>query len=255
MTDMEKSKKRFEELCLADRILHGSDADSIGTYNEKRFHRIFKRYVTEDAECYEVKIGKYIADVLCDNRVTEIQTTAFGKLLPKLKYYLESTDYDVTVVLPLISEKKVIRADKLTGEIKYVRRSPKKMRPIDGLSHLYYLRELIGDRRLEVLLVLVKAEEYRYSDRVRYRRTGAYERDLYPVEMVDQISLCGISDYVHFIPEHLMTGEFDAKQYSKETGLGGRGLYSALNTLYEVGLLSRRSEGKKYVYRFERFKY
>ena len=240
----------FEQLCLADRILHGSDADGIGTYNEKRFHRIFKRCVTENAECYEVRIGRYIADVVCDGRITEIQTASFSKLEPKLRYYLDKTDYKVTVVLPLISEKKVIRADRLTGEIRSVRRSPKRARAADCLSHLYYLRELVGNPRLEVWVLLVKAEEYRYSERVRYRRTGAYECDLYPVGIDGQIRLCGIDDYRQFVPGELVGEEFDAKGYSRVTGMVGRTLYSALNTLYAIDLLSRRKEGNKYIYRY-----
>ena len=130
----------------------------------------------------------------------------------------------------------------------YVRRSPKKARAIDALSQVYYLRDLLENRRLEIRAVLVRAEEYRYSERMRYRKKGAYDCDLYPVELVEEISLCGVDDYMRFIPDELRGMEFDAKQYATVTKLHGRALYSALNTLYAAGLLSRRGEGKKYVY-------
>ncbi len=229
--------------------MYQHDGDGIGTYNEKRFHRIFKRFVTDDAECYEVKIGKYIADVLKDGHVTEIQTTSFGKLAPKIKYYLTETELDVTVVLPLICEKRVIRADKQTGEVRSIRRSPLKVRAIDSLAHLYYLREAIGADGFEVRLMLVKADEYRYSERVRYRKKGVYDKDTYPTELVQEVVLKDREDYIAFVPQTLWDREFDAKEYSSEARLCGRGLYSALNTLYEAGILDRRKSQKKYVYR------
>ena len=74
----------FARLCNEDRAVFGSDADNIGTYNEKRFHRIFKRFVCDDANCYEVKVGRFIADVLCDGHITEIQTKNFSNLKKKI---------------------------------------------------------------------------------------------------------------------------------------------------------------------------
>ena len=52
-----------------------------------------------------------------------------------------------------------------------------------------------------------------------------------------------------FIERSSVVDESAAKEYSAEARLCGRGLYSALNTLYEVGVLDRRKDQKKYVYR------
>lgn len=240
--------KRFHELCCQDLLIYGSDGDGIGTYNEKRFHRIFKRYVTENAECYEVKVGKYVADVLCDGHVTEIQTKSYSKIAPKIAYYLGQTEYSVSVILPLVSKKRIIRADKQTGEVMYTRRSPIRISEYDALSELYYLRDYIGSERLLIHILMVSAEEYRYSERVKYRRSGAYDNDLRPVDILDEIVLQKKKDYERFVPESLKNGEFDAKQYAKATALRGRALYSALNTLYEIGVLTRRAEGKRFIY-------
>ena len=161
--------KGFSELCRQDRAMYGSDAENIGTYNEKRFHRVFKRFVTEDASCYEVKVGKYVADVLCDGHITEIQTKQFSNLKNKISYYLSETDHTVSVVKPLVCERKIIRADKRTGEVKYIRRSPKKEGLDDALCEIYHLRELIANDRLLIHLIFIKAEEYRYSEKVSAR--------------------------------------------------------------------------------------
>lgn len=242
--------EQFHRLCLEDAMLSENDGDGIGTYNEKRFHRIFKRFVTDDASCYEIKIGKYVADVLCDGHVTEIQTTAYAKLAPKIRYYLENTDHTVSVVMPLIAERRIIRADRETGEVRYTRLSPVKQGIADAFTHLYYLRELLADERLMIHVTLVFAEEYRYSERMRYRREGAYDRDLRPVDIKEEIVLRGQADYLRFVPDELRRGEFDTRTYSAHTGIKGKSLYSALNVLTAIGILSRRTEGKKYVYAF-----
>ena len=254
-----KSKKReneivcekFHKLCLEDAAMRENDGDGIGTYNEKRFHRIFKRFVTDDASCYEIKVGSYVADVLCDGHITEIQTAAFSKLVPKIRYYLEKTDYTVSVVLPLIAHRRIVRAEKETGEIKYVRTSPQKAQLSDALDHLYYLREFLGNTRLMIHVLLVSAEEYRYSERMRYRRKGAYDNDLRPVDIKEETVLRGARDYLRFLPEVLREGEFDSAAYSKSTGMKGRKMYSSLNVLAALGILARRQEGRKYFYTFD----
>lgn len=241
---------KFHKLCLDDAAMRENDGDGIGTYNEKRFHRIFKRFVSEDASCYEIRVGSYVADVLCDGHITEIQTASFSKLAPKIKYYLEQTDYTVSVVLPLICQRRIIRAERETGEIRYVRRSPQKAQLSDALDHLYYLREFLGNTRLMIHVVLVSAEEYRYSERMRYRREGAYDRDLRPVDIKDEIVLRGAGDYLQFLPLGIRGAEFDSAAYSAASGMKGRKMYSALNVLSALGILERRQEGRKYFYSF-----
>jgi hypothetical protein len=240
---------RFDELCREDRAMHGSDADNIGTYNEKRFHRVFKRFVCEDASCYEVKIGRYVADVLCDGHVTEIQTGRFSCLRDKIEYYLNETDYTVSVVKPLICKKRIIRADRDTGEVLYSRVSPKKEGIGDALCEIYALRDNLCNKRLRIHLIFVEADEYRYSERVRYRKSGAYEKDLFPIRIVNEDVLCGADSYGRFLPNELYENEFRVKDYSRVTGIRGRAAYSALNILCSLGFIDKRKEGNAFVFK------
>jgi len=242
--------EKFTSLCQDDRAMYGSDADNIGTYNEKRFHRVFKRFVCEDANCYEVKVGRYVADVLCDGHITEIQTKKFSSLKKKIEYYLRDTDYTVSVVKPLVCKKRIVRADRDTGEVMYTRSSPKKEGISDALCELYHLRELLSNERLRVHLVYVEAEEYRYSERVRYRKSGAYENDLFPIRIVDEEVLCGAASYERFLPENLEDGEFTVKQYEKQTDIKGKAAYSALNILTALGFLEKRTDGKRLLFKW-----
>ena len=249
MTELEKSK--FDGLCRDDLFMHGTDADGIGTYNEKRLHRIIKRYITSDASCYEVKVGKSVADVLLDGRVYEIQTSSFRPLERKIENYLENTDLDVTVIRPIVAQKTIIRADRETGEVMYSKKSPKKESLCNVLPQMYYLRNFIKNARVEVRILSVSAEEYRYSERVRYRKSGAYDKDLRPVELFDELSLRGADAYRDALPTALLGGEFTAAEFSKATRLRGRNASLALAFLVYTGIAQKRTEGKRNFYKIK----
>ena len=241
------ASERFLALC--EREAERADAtagERFELYAEKRLHRILKNFISEEDGTQEVSVGKYTADVLVGDEITEIQTKSLRPLLPKLTYYLENTDYRVTVVHPILVAKTLIRADRDTGEVLSVKRSPKKGRAEDGLSELYWLSSLLPNERLRIKLLLLRADEVRYSERVRYRKTGAYDSELFPRALLGEILLQSKADYRSFLPEAL--ADFTAAEYAKFSKLRGRKVYSALNTLCAVGVLRKEQEGKKYRY-------
>ncbi len=241
-------KEKFNRLCIEDRILHTHDGDSIGTYNEKRLHRIFKRYITEDASCYEVRLGKYVADVVSGDTVYEIQTGSFAALPAKVRYYLEKTDNRVVIIHPVICEKIIIRAERDSGEIIRAKRSPRRVSDIEAAGCLYYLSELFPNDRLSICVAHIKAEEYRFSEARRYCKEGRYDSDLRPCELLDFRILKSLEDLSELVPHELFGREFDAGEFSAITKLKGRRLYYSLNTLCIFGVLSKRQEGKRNIY-------
>lgn len=245
MTD-KVEKELFDSLCAAESYREcGALAESgIGIYNEKRLHKILKRTVCDKDDCFEVKVGRYVADVLDGDTIFEIQCASFAPLCQKLEYYLAKTEYKVCVVCPMIAKKTVIRAQRETGEILRMRVSSKKEGIWHALAKLYPIRHLLDNERLTVKIMLVEAEEYRYSEAVRYRKKGKYDSELFPTVLVDSIELCGVDDYKNFLPEELRGEEFSAADFAKLTKLKSRDAYSALNTLAEIGLLSREKQGR-----------
>ncbi len=243
MTDFE----RFEALCEEEAaIVERGNGEAIGTYGEKRLHRILKRFVCANVHSHEIRVGKYVADVLREEGITEIQTGSFRPLTAKLRYYLEHTDYAVTVLYPVIAEKTIFRVERESGEILRVKRSPKHGRVIDVLPELFWLGELMENDRLTVAVVLIVADEYRYSERRYYNREGAFESELYPRALRDCVLLRTREDLFAFLPEG--TESFTAVEYGKYSKLRGRDLYSALNFFRAIGLLRREKEGNHYRY-------
>ncbi len=241
-------RQKFANLCAEDRILYKHDGDSIGTYNEKRFHRIFKRYITENAECYEVRLGKYFADVATEDTVYEIQTGSFASLVPKLKYYLSETEKRVVVIHPVLCEKTIVRAERESGEILRVKRSPKRGSDLEAIGNFYHLAGIFPNERLSVCFVHITAEEYRFSEARRHCKQGRYDSDLRPCELISLCILEKCEDLEQFLPRELCERELDTKQLAEITRLKGRRLYYTLNALCLFGVLSKRQDGKRNLY-------
>ena len=239
--------ERFAWLCEEEAaVVERGNGEAIGTYGEKRLHRILKRFVCADIHGHEVRVGRYVADVLCDGRITEIQTGSLRPLLPKLRSYLEQTDYDVTVLHPILAEKTLFRMEKETGELLSKKRSPKKARIEDALCELYWLSEIFPSPRLTVQVLLIRADEHRFSERMRYRKEGAYDSELYPRALLDCVTWHTAEDFAPFLPPEC--DSFTAAEYAKHSKLKNRKLYSALNFLCAAGLLTREKEEKHYRY-------
>lgn len=238
-------KERFALLCEEEAQKSASQGEGIGTYAEKRLHRILKRWVCDDASCYEVSVGRYIADVLTEDGIFEIQTGSFRPMVPKLRSYLEQTDFHVTLIHPVFSRKNLIRVDRESGEILRRRKSPRGERVSDALPSLYDVGEFLTHPRVSVILLCVEADEFRYSERIRYRRAGAYDADLFPRALCEEKHLDRAEDYRVFLPNET---SFTASEYGACFGLKGRKLYSALNLLCKIGILRRESEAKRYRY-------
>lgn len=232
---------RFSTLC-AEALLspRKEGEDGIGTLQEKRLHAVIKRYLCADETCHEVRVGntRYVADVLAEDRVLEVQTGGFYPMRSKIGYYLEQTELRVTVVHPIPVEKWVLCLDPQTGETTPRRRSPKRGRPIDLLPKLASLSPYLQHPRFGVRLLLLETQDIRLHDSRaaggRGRRGRLYER--LPLALLGELSLCAPEDYRIFLPEEL-PARFTVKDFSRLTALRGRDAYSAVHTLLALGLL------------------
>ena len=106
--DREEFQKACKEILEKERLRLG-----IGTLQEKTVHAVLKRYLVPDESCHEIKCGRYVADILCEGEIMEIQTAGFNKLRGKLEEFLKSKE--VTVIYPIPYTKWLIWIDKETG--------------------------------------------------------------------------------------------------------------------------------------------
>ena len=230
-------KERFERICELF-SLHNDVTSGFSTYNEKRLHMILKRLISSNEEHYEQKVGNFVADVFDGERIYEIQTASLYPLKKKLEYYLRESEYPISVIKPFIASKRLVRVEIESGEVLRCRRSPKKAGDAELFTELYKISDFLSDPRLEVVVLYVDADEYRYSDEiVRYRKRGKYDAELFPRALIEEKRFCGAHSFEYLLDS--VPNKFTAKEYGTFSGLSGRGLYSLLNLLCKLSLLKR----------------
>lgn len=236
---------RFEQICLELSAPLYKSADNIGTYNEKRTHRALKRFICDDEACFEVKVGSSVADVLCDGVIYEIQTGSFYPLTKKIKNYLESSEYEVRVVYPIISHRRIVRVDKDTGEVLRSRMSSAKQKVTKILPELIYLSDALCSRRLTFEIIEIYAEEHRYSDEIhRYRKSGKRDSEVFPISIEGITLLQTTEDFASLLPSRLLeVGEFTAAEFMRATAIKNRRAYNALGALCATGVLKKQKDG------------
>ena len=92
----------------------GRSGLTIGTLSEYQLHRELKAYFMADPLFHEQPVGPYVADIRCGNEIVEIQSKDLYKMKAKLDYYL-SEGFSVTVVYPVVLEKRLFWLDLDTG--------------------------------------------------------------------------------------------------------------------------------------------
>ena len=245
----EADRIRFK-LVAHDVLMRERVENGIGTLGEKRLHKILKKFIEDNEENHEIKVGSYVADILSGNMITEIQTGSFRPLRDKITYYLENTPYDITVVQPLPYIKTVCTIDRDSGELLSRRRSPRKTKPRDVLRDWYYLADFLSNPRFTLRFLLLEEDEYRTTKK-KTRRWGKnselYER--IPTALLDEELYEYPADYEKFIPGDLPS-EFTAAEYGRLAKLRGYAPYSALKILESVGLVEKgEKQGRSYIYR------
>ncbi len=250
-------KCRFREIASAHSSfeVRGGDFCGIGTYNEKRLHRIIKEFVCSDENCFEVSVGGAVADVFKDGIITEIQTGGFYPLKKKIASYLANTDCKIRIIYPIISERLIVRVDPVTGDLLRARRSSAKQKPSKILGELIYLAEFLDFDRLSFEVYSVSAEEHRYSDEIhRYRKSGKRDSELFPTSLEGIFTIEAASDLLALLPDALLcpSASFTAADFMKATGIKGRRAYLALGALCAAKVLSKEKCGNTAaIYRVE----
>ena len=250
------SKITFEKLCYEE-LGRVKERDGIGLYAEKRLHSVLKRWVWDDFTAHEQKvperggkISRFVADVLTpDGQIFEIQTGDMYPLARKVAFYMEQTDFKVTLVHPLAAVKWVSWLDPETGEVAERNRSTKREGVLHGIAQLKAFAQYLGDPRLTVVFPLLELEEFRLLDGwVKNPKRRSHRYELIPTGLLDTAELYGKADYTALLPADLPE-RFTAKVFAKYTRLRGYDLYSALAVFEALGAVKRLGkEGRSYVF-------
>ena len=81
-TNLGMDETSFAAACRAVEAVGRAD-QGVGTLGEKTLHAVIKRMIEPDMSRHEVKLGSFVADVLNDRGVFEVQTRNLHKLGPQ----------------------------------------------------------------------------------------------------------------------------------------------------------------------------
>ncbi len=219
----------------------------IGTLGEKTVHAVLKHYFCPDPWSQEIKLSRYVADIVGESGIIEIQTRGFDKLRRKLAAFLECAA--VTVVYPLPRTKWLVWIEEDTGSVSNKRRSPKTGRPYDALWELYRIKEFLTHPSLRLCIVMLDMEEYRLLNGYSAdKKKGSTRYERVPVALADEIWLRSPEDYIQLIPPELPL-RFTSKDYRRAARMSLSTAQTALNVLHAVGAVLRvEKQGNTYVY-------
>ena len=228
--------QRFSNLCSAA-IRQERARAGIGTLSEKTLHAVLKQFFEPDAAKHEVKVGRYIADIVNDSGIIEIQTRAFHALRPKLTAFLERGP--VTVVYPIAHTKWLYWIDPESGALTNKRKSPKTGSAHDAFYELYKIKPLLPHPNLTLCLLLVDVEEYRYLNGWSTdRKRGSSRCERLPVALSDMVYLRGAADYRALVPDSL-PDTFTTKDFASAAKLRQNTAQRVVHILYHMGVLVR----------------
>ena len=172
---------------------------NIGTYKERSQHMILKLFYEPDIAYHEVPFEGYVADILNQKGIIEIQTAAFRSLNEKMAVFLQS--FPVTVVFPVAEKKRVVWTDPETGETEegVYRTYPKSKYKI--LSELLSVVDHFGDRNFCVHMLLLKSTQCKMKDGYgKDKKKKATKTDTVPDELMDRVILNNADDIRAMLP-------------------------------------------------------
>lgn len=182
-------------------VVYILEHSGININNEKSLHSSIKQWYAVPGDRLEVKLDKYIIDLVREDSLIEIQTRNFSAIGGKLR---ELVKYNkVILVHPIAIEKYIViieEPDKIISR----RKSPKKGKLVDLFNELIRIPDLIVEENFVLEILMTKEEEIRCKDgKGSWRRKGISIVDRKLVEVVEKVTFREGKDFLRFLPEDL----------------------------------------------------
>ncbi|WP_024858436.1 hypothetical protein [Ruminococcus albus] len=224
-------KMRFAE--ARRKLLEKPQSKGIGTLSEKTVHAVLKEYYGGGEENKEIPLGGFVADVVSEDGVIEIQTRALYRLERKLEALLPLCR--VTVVYPIEARKYLLDIDPDSGELISKRLSPKRLKIWHGIAELYGIRKFLGNENLTVRFPVLTVEETRIRAVEKKRR--ADKIDKLPSEMTEEVVIRRKEDIAALLPEELPDG-FTSAEFAKLCRINADTAGKCIRVLSVMGIIT-----------------
>lgn len=213
-----------------------SDSPShIGTLNEKSLHAALKQWIAEPNDEFEVRVGRYVIDIVRGDLLIEIQTRNFSAIKPKLKNLVQK--HQVHLVYPIAAEKWIVKLPKDEGDQGSRRKSPKRGQIEDVFYELVRLPTLMEHPNFSLQVVLIKEEESRRFDGKKgWRRKGWVTEERALLEIVEDRTFSSPQDLMTLAPQDLPQ-HFTTSDIAHASSLSKRLVGKMAYCLREMGVI------------------
>ncbi len=236
---------RFLEVTNKVASLKGKNNTSIGTLNESTVHAALKNYYEPHTENHEQTVGGFVADIVGENGVIEIQTTKFSGLAKKLPAFLSCAR--VKIVYPVYTTKTMVAMNLETGEVERRRKSPTHDAPSKAFRDLFPIAEFLSNPALSIEIVSLEIDEIRVpseqlgKDPRKNGRHAVYDR--VPTKLLGIIEIYKPHDWVKMIPS-IYEEEFSTIDVKKS--IDSAHTSAALGVLTKAGIIERTGKKDRY---------
>ena len=212
------------------------DRFNIGTYKEGSQHLLLQLFYEPDIAYHEVPFEGYIADVLNEKGITEIQTVGFRALRDKLAVFLKK--YPVTVAFPVSERKRIVWVDTETGESSQGRYSTYFKAKYKLLPELLSVADYFGEPGLSIQIVSMKVSQYKALDGYgKDKKKKATKLDTVPDELLSITVIKDADDIRGLLP--FKKGEkLTSADISKALGLRKIPLWKAIKLLTIIEVIA-----------------
>jgi len=174
---------------------------AIGSLNEKPLHAALKEWYRRDGDQVEAPVDGFVADLLRDGVLIEIQTRGFSAMRRKFDRLLDA--HRIRLVHPVAAQKWIVKLDE-SGQVMTRRRSPKRGIAADVCEELVAFPSLLSHPHFTLEVALVEEEEIRRPDaRKGWRRGGFVIEERRLVAVQDTIELNAPTDLLRLLPDGL----------------------------------------------------
>ena len=219
----------------------------IGQLAERSLHAALKEYLAQPGDRFEVKLGRYVIDIVRGDLLIEIQTRHLYALRPKLLRLL--VDYPIRLVHPLPAERWIVRED-ADGRVLTRRKSPRRAAVHDIFGELVRIPDLAAHPNLTLETLLIREEQHWRDDGQGSWRRGRWSLiDTRLLEVVESAVFTRPADYLALLPPlpEAFTNADLAAARGWNSRLAGKATY-ALRVMGLLDLLGK--QGNKHIYRF-----
>ena len=185
-----------------EEVVYILEQSGININNEKSLHSSIKQWYAMPGDRLEVKVDKYIIDLVREDSLIEIQTRNFSAIGNKLRALVKYNK--VRLVHPIAIEKYIVIIDGEADKVINRRKSPKKGKLVDLFDELIRIPDLIDEENFILEILMTKEEEIRCKDgKGSWRRKGISIVDRKLLEVVEKVTFKESKDFLRFLPEDL----------------------------------------------------